>query len=42
MGILMDKEAMAEQDFTINVTLIDLQQHVLHVNNGVPIEGKWS
>ena len=36
MGILMDKEAMAEQDFTINVTLSDLkQQHVLHVKNGV-------
>ena len=34
MGILM--EAMAEQDFTINVTLSDLkQQHVLHVKNGV-------
>ena len=32
----MDKEAMAEQDFTINVTLSDLrQQHVLHVKNGV-------
>ena len=36
MGILMDKEAMADQDFTINVTLSDLkQQHVLHVKNGV-------
>ena len=36
MGILMDKEAMANQDFTINVTLSDLkQQHVLHAKNGV-------
>lgn len=36
MGILMDKEAMADQDITINVTLSDLsQQHVLHVKNGV-------
>ncbi|MBE5811629.1 MAG: MBL fold metallo-hydrolase [Clostridiales bacterium] len=36
MGILMDKEAMAEKDFVINVTLSDLkQQHVLHVKNGV-------
>ena len=36
MGILMDKEAMADQDFTINVTLSDLnEQHVLHVKNGV-------
>ena len=36
MGILMDKEAMADQDFTINVTLSNLkQQHVLHVKNGV-------
>ena len=36
MGILMDKKAMADQDFTINVTLSDLkQQHVLHVKNGV-------
>jgi len=32
----MDKEATAEQDFTINVTLSDLkEQHVLHVKNGV-------
>ena len=36
MGILMEKEAMADQDFTINVTLSDLiQQHVLHVKNCV-------
>ena len=35
-GILMDKEAMTDQDFTINVTLSDLkQQHVLHAKNGV-------
>ena len=32
----MDKEAMTDQDFTINVTLSDLkQQHVLHAKNGV-------
>ncbi len=36
MAILMDKQMMAEQDFTINVTLADVkQQHVLHVKNGV-------
>ena len=36
MGIIMDKQAMAEQDFTINVTLFDVgEQHVLHVKNGV-------
>ena len=36
MGILMDKEAMADQDFIINVTLSDLnEQHALHVKNGV-------
>ena len=36
MAILMDKEAMEDQDFTINVKISDLgQQHVLHVKNGV-------
>ncbi len=36
MGILMDKEAMAEKDFAVNVTLTDLKQHhALHVKNGV-------
>ena len=36
MGILMDKQALADKEFTINVTLIDLQeQYVLHVKNGV-------
>ena len=36
MAILMDKQAMAEQDFTINITLTDLQQrHALHIKNGV-------
>ena len=36
MGILMDKAAMADKDFTINVTLTDVnEQHVLHVKNGV-------
>ena len=36
MGIIMDKDALAEKDFTINVTLNDVnEQHVLHVKNGV-------
>lgn len=36
MGIIMDKDALAENDFTINVTLTDVnEQHVLHVKNGV-------
>ena len=35
MGIIMDKDALAEKDFTINVTLTDVnEQHVLHVKNG--------
>ena len=36
MGIIMDKDALADQDFTVNVTLTDVkQQHVLHIKNGV-------
>ncbi len=36
MAIVMDKAAMADQDFTINVMLADLyQQYVLQVKNGV-------
>lgn len=36
MAILMDKQALADQDFTMNVTLIDVgEQYVLHVKNGV-------
>ena len=36
MAILLDKQAMAEYDFKINVTLTDLnQQYVLHIKNGV-------
>ncbi len=36
MAILMDKQMMAEQNFTVNVTLADLQkQYVLQVKNGV-------
>ena len=36
MAILMDKQALADSDFSINITLIDLnEQHVLHVKNGV-------
>ena len=36
MGIIMDKDALAGKDFTINVTLNDVnEQHVLHVKNGV-------
>lgn len=35
MGIIMDKDALAEKDFTINVMLTDVnEQHVLHVKNG--------
>lgn len=36
MAILMDKEAMAEYDFTVNVKLTDMDgSYVLHVKNGV-------
>ena len=36
MAILLNKQALAAYDFTINVTLTDVQQqHVLHVKNGV-------
>ncbi len=36
MAIRMDKQMLAEHDFTMNVTLMDVgQQHVLHVKNGV-------
>jgi len=36
MGILMDKQMMADQNFTINVTLADMyRQYVLQVKNGV-------
>ncbi|MBQ7886587.1 MAG: MBL fold metallo-hydrolase [Clostridia bacterium] len=36
MAILLDKQALADEDFTINVKLTDLdEQHVLHVKNGV-------
>ena len=36
MAILMDKYALAEHDFTVNVTLSDVkEQHVLHIKNGV-------
>ena len=36
MAIMMDKQALADQDFTMNVMLIDVgEQHVLHVKNGV-------
>ena len=36
MAILMDKQALADQNFTMNVTLTDVgEQHVLHVKNGV-------
>ena len=36
MSILMDKQAMAEYDFTMNVTLTDVnEQHMLRIKNGV-------
>lgn len=36
MAIVMDKQAMAEYDFVMNVTLPDVgQQHMLRVKNGV-------
>ena len=36
MGILLNKKAMADYDFTINVSLIDTQeQHMLRIKNGV-------
>ncbi len=36
MAILMDKQTLADSDFSINITLIDLnEQYVLHVKNGV-------
>ena len=36
MAIMMDKSALKDHDFTINVTLPDVgEQHVLHIKNGV-------
>lgn len=36
MGILLDKEAMADEDFTMNVVLTDTgETHLLRVKNGV-------
>ena len=36
MAIVMDKQAFADYDFTMNVTLPDLgEQHMLRVKNGV-------
>lgn len=36
MGILLDKQAMAEYDFTMNIILMDTnEQHMLQVKNGV-------
>ncbi|MBQ8619516.1 MAG: MBL fold metallo-hydrolase [Clostridia bacterium] len=36
MAILMDKQMMAEQNFTINVRLTDVQeQYILHIKTGV-------
>ena len=36
MAIMMDKSALEEYDFTINVMLPDVgEQHVLHIKNGV-------
>ena len=36
MGILLDKQAMADYDFTMNVILSDLnEKHMVRVKNGV-------
>ena len=36
MAIVMDKQALADEDFTVNVTLPDVgEQHMLRVKNGV-------
>ena len=36
MGILLDKQAMADYDFIVNVTLPDVEeQYMLRVKNGV-------
>ena len=36
MGIMLDKQAMAEYDFTIGVTLTDIkEQYMLRIKNGV-------
>jgi len=36
MGILADKQALADSDFIINFVLVDVgEQHALHVKNGV-------
>lgn len=35
MGILLDKQALADQDFTVSITLTDTQQHyLLRLKNG--------
>ena len=36
MAIIMDKQALADEDFTVNVTLPDVgERHMLRVKNGV-------
>lgn len=36
MAIVMDKQALTDYDFTMNVTLPDVgEQHILHIKNGV-------
>ena len=36
MGILLDKQALANENFTINFTLMDVgEQHMLQIKNGV-------
>ena len=36
MGILLDKQAMADEDFTINFKLTDTKEnHMVHIKNGV-------
>ncbi len=35
MAIVMDKQALADEDFTVNVTLPDAGERLLRVKNGV-------
>ena len=36
MGLLLDKQALADYDFTMNVNLPDVgEQHILRIKNGV-------
>ena len=35
MGILLDKQAFAEHDFTINIVFLNNEKHMIRVKNGV-------